>query len=78
MVVILQFTLLQKLTPVIKRIPEQKKNDSCPVVTLYDSGACPAFIQDGSSGYQMTDETVMNFTTRLPDCAGQATDAASA
>ena len=43
-----------------------------------DSGACAVFAEQGSSGSQMTAVKVMDVIARLPDCDGQAVDAASA
>ena len=43
-----------------------------------DSGACAVFAEQGSSGSQMTAVKVMDVIARLPDCDGQAADAASA
>ena len=43
-----------------------------------DSGACAVFTEQGSSASQMTAAKVMEVIARLPDCDGQAADAASA
>ena len=43
-----------------------------------DSGADAAFIEQGSSTSQMTAAKVIDVIARLPDCDGQASDAASA
>ena len=43
-----------------------------------DSGAYVVFTAQGSSASQMTDAVVMDVIARLPDCDGQAADAASA
>ena len=43
-----------------------------------DSGSCGAvFTEQGSSASQMTAAKVMDIMSRLPGCAGQATDAVS-
>ena len=43
-----------------------------------DSGSYEVFTQQGSSASQMTAAKVMDITSRLPGCAGQAADAVSA
>ena len=43
-----------------------------------DSGSYPVFAEQGSSASQMTAAKVMDITSRLPLCAGQAADAVSA
>ena len=43
-----------------------------------DSGSYAAFTEQGSPASQMTAENVMDVTSRLPGCAGQAADAISA
>ena len=43
-----------------------------------DSGSCAVFAEQGSSASQMKAAKVMDVFARLPGCAGQATDAASA
>ena len=43
-----------------------------------DSGSCAVFTEQGSSASQMTAAKVMDIISRLPGCAGQATDAVSA
>ena len=40
-----------------------------------DSGAHAVFTEQGSSASQMTAAKVTDVTARLPDCAGQASDA---
>ena len=42
---------------------------------LSDSGSSEVFIEQGSSGSQMTAAKVVNIISRLPGCAGQAADA---
>ena len=42
-----------------------------------DSGSCAVFIEKGSSASQMTAAKVMDITSRLPGCSGQAADAVS-
>ena len=41
-----------------------------------DSGSNAAFTEKGSSASQMTAAKVMYIISRLPECAGQAADAA--
>ena len=43
-----------------------------------DSGSYAVFTEQGSSASQMTAAKVMDIISRLPGCAGQATDAVSA
>ena len=43
-----------------------------------DSGACAVFTEEGSSTSQMTEAKVVDVIARLPGCAGQGADAASA
>ena len=43
-----------------------------------DPGSYAVFTEQGSSAFQMTAATVMDIISRLPRCAGQATDAVSA
>ena len=43
-----------------------------------DSGSYAVFTEQGSSASQMTEAKVMDITSRLPGCAGQAADAVSA
>ena len=43
-----------------------------------DSGSYALFTEQGSSASQMTAAKVMNIISRVPDCDGQAADAASA
>ena len=43
-----------------------------------DSGSYAVFTEQGSSASQMTAAEVMDVTSRLPGCAGQAADAISA
>ena len=43
-----------------------------------DSGSYAVFIEQGSSASQLTAAKVMDIISRLPGCAGQAADAASA
>ena len=43
-----------------------------------DSGAYVVFTEQGSSAQQMTTVKVMDITSRLPRCSGQAADAVSA
>ena len=43
-----------------------------------DSGSYAVFTEQGSSASQMTAAKVMDITSRLPGCAGQAADAVSA
>ena len=43
-----------------------------------DSGSYAVFTEQGSSASQMTAAKVMDIISRLPGCAGQAADAASA
>ena len=43
-----------------------------------DSGSYAVFTEQGSSASQMTAAKVMDVISRLPGCAGQAADAASA
>ena len=43
-----------------------------------DSGSYAVFTEQGSSASQMTAAEVMDITSRLLGCAGQAADAASA
>ena len=43
-----------------------------------DSGSYAVFTEQGSSASQMTAAKVMGIISRLPGCAGQATDAVSA
>ena len=43
-----------------------------------DSGSCAVFTEQGSSASQMMATKVMDITSRLPGCAGQAADAVSA
>ena len=43
-----------------------------------DSGSYAVFAEQGSSASQMTAARVMDITSRLPGCAGQAADAVSA
>ena len=43
-----------------------------------DSGFSEVFTEQGSSASQMTAAKVMDIISRLPGCAGQATDAVSA
>ena len=43
-----------------------------------DSGSCAVFAEQGSSASQMTAAKVMDIISRLPGCAGQASDAVSA
>ena len=43
-----------------------------------DSGSYAVFTEQGSSASQMTAAIVMDIISRLPGCAGQAADAASA
>ena len=43
-----------------------------------DSGSYAVFTEQGSSASQMTGAKVMDITSRLPGCSGQATDAVSA
>ena len=43
-----------------------------------DSGACAVFTEHGSSASQVAAAKVMDVIARLPDCDGQAADAASA
>ena len=43
-----------------------------------DSGSFAVFTEQGSSASQMTAAKVMDITSRLPGCAGQAADAVSA
>ena len=43
-----------------------------------DSGSCAVFTEQGSSASQMTATKVMDITSRLPGCTGQAADAVSA
>ena len=43
-----------------------------------DSGSCAVFTEQGSSASQMTTAKIMDIKSRLPGCAGQAEDAASA
>ena len=43
-----------------------------------DSGSYAVFTEQGSSASQMTAAKVMDIISRLPRCAGQATDAVSA
>ena len=40
-----------------------------------DSGSCAVFTEQGSSASQMTAAKVMDITSRLPGCDGQAADA---
>ena len=43
-----------------------------------DSGSYAVFTEQGSSASQMTASKVMDVIAKPPDCAGQASDAASA
>ena len=43
-----------------------------------NSGSCAVFTEQGSSASQMTAAKVMDITSRLPGCAGQAADSVSA
>ena len=43
-----------------------------------DSGSCAVFTERGSPASQMTAAKVMDITSRLPGCLGQAADAVSA
>ena len=43
-----------------------------------DTGSCAVFAEQGSSASQMTAAKVMDISSRLPGCAGQAADAVSA
>ena len=43
-----------------------------------DSGSYAVFTEQGSSASQMTAAKVMDITSRLPGCSGQAADAVSA
>ena len=47
------------------------------VIVKDDSGSYAVFTEQGSSASQMTAATVMDVTSRLPGCAGQAADAVS-
>ena len=47
-------------------------------IVKYDSGSYAVFTEQGSSASQMTTAKIMEITSRLPGCAGQAADAVSA
>ena len=44
----------------------------------HDAGSCAAFTEQGSSASHMTAAKVLDVISRLPDCAGEASDAVSA
>ena len=61
------------------RAPKKKGRVVLPGDTVKDdAGAYAVFTEQGSSASQMTVAKLMDVVARLPDCAGQATDAVSA
>ena len=60
------------------KAPKIQRSSCRGDIVKYDSGSYAVFTEQGSSASQVTAAKVMDITSRLPGCAGQAADAVPA